>query len=223
MPPDRFIPMTEETGVIHPLTAWALDSALDQLCKWLAAGIDISVALNVSPRIIEDHSLEEMVAQALASSKVDPRRLTLEITEGVAMAAAAAKALHTLNEMGVRLSLDDFGTGYSSLLYLMRLPVHEIKIDRSFVAGLGTDPDSGAIVRSAVGLGHNLGLRVVAEGLQDRLAEAVLTEAGCDAAQGFLFGRPVPEAEMTAQLMINPGSKGAAIESAASGAAPASS
>ena len=162
-----------------------------------------------------------MVAQALASSKVDPRRLTLEITEGVAMAAAAAKALHTLNEMGVRLSLDDFGTGYSSLLYLMRLPVHEIKIDRSFVAGLGTDPDSGAIVRSAVGLGHNLGLRVVAEGLQDRLAEGVLVEAGCDAAQGFLYGRPVPEAEMTAQLMTNPGSKGPAIESDAREAAPA--
>ena len=215
MPPDRFIPMTEETGVIHPLTAWALDSALNQLCKWLAAGIDVSVALNVSPRIIEDHSLEEMVAQALASTKVDPRRLTLEITEGVAMAAAAAKALHTLNEMGVRLSLDDFGTGYSSLLYLMRLPVHEIKIDRSFVAGLGTDSDSGAIVRSAVGLGHNLGLRVVAEGLQDRLAEAVLIEAGCDAAQGFLFGRPVTDAEMTTQLMTNPGSKGIPIEPAA--------
>jgi len=215
MPPDRFIPMTEETGVIHPLTAWALDSALNQLCKWLAAGIDVSVALNVSPRIIEDHSLEEMVAQALEATKVDPWRLTLEITEGVAMAAAAAKALHTLNEMGVRLSLDDFGTGYSSLLYLMRLPVHEIKIDRSFVAGLGTDTDSGAIVRSAVGLGHNLGLRVVAEGLQDRMAEAVLIEAGCDAAQGFLFGRPVTDGEMTAQLMTNPGSKGAAIEPAA--------
>jgi len=215
MPPDRFIPMTEETGVIHPLTAWALDSALGQLCKWLAAGIDVSVALNVSPRIIEDHSLEEMVAQALAATRVDPSRLTLEITEGVAMAAAAAKALHTLNEMGVRLSLDDFGTGYSSLLYLMRLPVHEIKIDRSFVAGLGTDPDSGAIVRSAVGLGHNLGLRVVAEGLQDRMAEAVLIEAGCDAAQGFLFGRPGTEADITTQLMTNPGSKGAAIPSAA--------
>jgi len=212
MPPDRFIPMTEETGVIHPLTAWALDSALNQLCKWLAAGIDVSVALNVSPRIIEDHSLEEMVAQALEATKVEPRRLTLEITEGVAMAAAAAKALHTLNDMGVRLSLDDFGTGYSSLLYLMRLPVHEIKIDRSFIAGLGTEPDSGAIVRSAVGLGHNLGLRVVAEGLQDRLAEAVLIEAGCDAAQGFLFGRPVTDAEMTTQLMTNPGSKTATAE-----------
>src|SRR5439155_493367 len=118
--------------------------------------LHVSVSLNVSPRNIADHSLEEMVARALGNFKVDPSRLTLEITEGVAMAAAAAKALHRLHEIGVRLSLDDFGTGYSSLLYLMRLPVNEIKIDRSFVAALASDPDSGAIVRSAVGLGHNL-------------------------------------------------------------------
>jgi len=205
MPPDRFIPMAEETGIIHPLTAWVIDSALDQLTKWLADGLDVSVSLNVSPRNIEDHSLEEMVARALGTFKVEPQRLTLEITEGVAMAAAAAKALHRLNEMGVRLALDDFGTGYSSLLYLMRLPVNEIKIDRSFVSALASDPDSGAIVRSAVGLGHNLGLRVVAEGLQDRAAEAVLVEAGCDAAQGFLVGRPAPEREITTLLMAHSG------------------
>jgi diguanylate cyclase (GGDEF)-like protein/PAS domain S-box-containing protein len=205
MPPDRFIPMAEETGIIHPLTAWVLDSALAQLTKWLEEGLDVSISLNVSPRNIEDHSLEEMVARALGTFKVEPQRLTLEITEGVAMAAAAAKALHRLNEMGVRLALDDFGTGYSSLLYLMRLPVNEIKIDRSFVSALATDPDSGAIVRSAVGLGHNLGLRVVAEGLQDRAAEAVLVEAGCDAAQGFLVGRPCPEKEMTALLLAHSG------------------
>jgi diguanylate cyclase (GGDEF)-like protein/PAS domain S-box-containing protein len=205
MPPDRFISMAEETGIIHPLTAWVIDSALAQLTKWLADGLDVSVSLNVSPRNIEDHSLEEMVARALGTFKVEPQRLTLEITEGVAMAAAAGKALHRLNEMGVRLSLDDFGTGYSSLLYLMRLPVNEIKIDRSFVSALASDPDSGAIVRSAVGLGHNLGLRVVAEGLQDRAAEAVLVEAGCDAAQGFLVGRPVPEHEITDLLMAHSG------------------
>jgi EAL domain-containing protein (putative c-di-GMP-specific phosphodiesterase class I) len=116
------------------------------------------------------------------------------------MAAAAGKALHRLRELGVRLALDDFGTGYSSLLYLMRLPVNEIKIDQSFVSGLASDPDSAAIVRSAVGLGHNLGLRVVAEGLQDRAAEAVLIEAGCDAAQGFLVGRPAAEPEISALL-----------------------
>ena len=200
MPPDRFIPMAEETGIIHPLTAWVIDSALAQLCKWLEEGIDVTVSINVSPRNIEDHSLEEMVARALGSFKVEPSRLTLEITEGVAMAAAAAKALHRLHEIGVRIALDDFGTGYSSLLYLMRLPVNEIKIDRSFVSGLASDPDSGAIVRSAVGLGHNLGLRVVAEGLQDRQAEAVLIEAGCDAAQGFLVGRPVEADEIIATL-----------------------
>ena len=205
MPPDRFIPMAEETGIIHPLTAWVIDSALEQLCKWLADGLDVAVSLNVSPRNIEDHSLEEMVARALGNFKVEPNRLTLEITEGVAMAAAAAKALHRLHEIGVRLALDDFGTGYSSLLYLMRLPVNEIKIDRSFVSALATDPDSGAIVRSAVGLGHNLGLRVVAEGLQDRMAEAVLVEAGCDAAQGFLVGRPVEASEITALLATQTG------------------
>ena len=205
MPPDRFIPMAEETGIIHPLTAWVIDSALEQLCKWLAEGIDVSVSINVSPRNIEDHSLEEMVARALGNFKVEPARLTLEITEGVAMAAAAAKALHRLHEIGVRIALDDFGTGYSSLLYLMRLPVHEIKIDRSFVSALASDPDSGAIVRSAVGLGHNLGLRVVAEGLQDRMAETILVEAGCDAAQGFLVGRPVEAAEITALLRQHAG------------------
>jgi EAL domain-containing protein (putative c-di-GMP-specific phosphodiesterase class I) len=113
--------------------------------------------------------------------------------------------MHRLHEIGVRLSLDDFGTGYSSLLYLMRLPVNEIKIDRSFVSALASDPDSVAIVRSAVGLGHNLGLRVVAEGLQDRLAQTVLVEAGCDAAQGFFLGRPVGESEMTALLRQQPG------------------
>jgi diguanylate cyclase (GGDEF)-like protein/PAS domain S-box-containing protein len=216
MPPDRFIPMAEETGIIHPLTAWVIDSALEQLCKWLAEGMDVSVSINVSPRNIEDHSLEEMVARALGNFKVEPSRLTLEITEGVAMAAAAAKALHRLHEIGVRIALDDFGTGYSSLLYLMRLPVHEIKIDRSFVSALASDPDSGAIVRSAVGLGHNLGLRVVAEGLQDRMAETILLEAGCDAAQGFLVGRPVEEAEITVLLrqqagLAEPGADTAAL------------
>jgi EAL domain-containing protein (putative c-di-GMP-specific phosphodiesterase class I) len=219
MPPDRFLPMAEEMGIIHPLTAWVLDNALGQLARWLAAGIDVSMSVNVSPRCIEDHSLEEMVARALEASKVDPQRLTLEITEGVAMAAAAAKSLARLSELGVRLSLDDFGTGYSSLLYLMRLPVDEIKIDRSFVSGLATDPDSGAIVRSAVGLGHNLGLRVVAEGLQDRAAETILVEAGCDAAQGFLIGRPMDESEITALLTrgsgFTPGLDGASGEGAA--------
>jgi diguanylate cyclase (GGDEF)-like protein/PAS domain S-box-containing protein len=205
LPPDRFIPMAEEMGIIHPLTAWVLDAALGQLGTWLAAGLDVCVAVNVSPRAIEDHSMEEMVARALATANTDPQRLTLEVTEGVAMAAAAGKALHRLRELGVRLALDDFGTGYSSLLYLMRLPVNEIKIDRSFVAGLASDPDSAAIVRSAVGLGHNLRLRVVADGLQDREAEAILVGAACDAAQGPLIGKPAHASEITGVLTAQAG------------------
>jgi len=200
LPPDRFIPMAEETNMIRPVTGWVLDAALAQLCKWLASGLDLSVAVNVSARCLEDHSIVEDVGKALATSKAEPQRLTLEISETIAMSAAAGKAMQRLAEMGVRLSLDDFGTGYSSLVYLNRLPIHEIKVDKSFVKTLPSDPDASAIVRSAIGLGHNLGLRVIAEGVEEADAEAMLLEAGCDAVQGYLIGRPVPEEEMTALL-----------------------
>src|SRR5439155_1396107 len=173
LPPDRFISLAEETNVIRPLTSWVLDTALAQLARWVASGEDVSVAVNVSPRCLDDPSIVEDVTRALATSRVEPRRLTLEVSEGAAMSAPAAKALERLAEMGVRLSLDDFGTGYSSLVYLKRLPIHEIKIDRSFVKTLPGDPDAAAIVRAAVGLGHSLGLRVIAEGVEDRDAEAM--------------------------------------------------
>ena len=156
--------------------------------------------MNVSPRSLDDHSIVEDVTRALATSRVEPRRLTLEVSEGAAMSAPAAKALERLAELGVQLSLDDFGTGYSSLIYLKRLPIHEIKVDRSFVKTLPGDPDAAAIVKAAVGLGHSLGLRVIAEGVEDRDAEGMLIEAGVDAAQGFFIGRPAPEEEMTALL-----------------------
>ncbi|HEV2216054.1 MAG TPA: PAS domain S-box protein [Candidatus Dormibacteraeota bacterium] len=200
LPPDRFIALAEETNVIRPLTSWVLDTALAQLSRWVASGQDVSVAVNVSPRCLDDHSIVEDVTRALATSNVEARRLTLEVSEGAAMSAPAAKALERLAELGVRLSLDDFGTGYSSLIYLKRLPVHEIKVDRSFVKTLPGDPDATAIVRAAVGLGHSLGLRVIAEGVEDRDAEAMLIEAGVDAAQGFFICRPAPEAEVTALL-----------------------
>jgi diguanylate cyclase (GGDEF)-like protein/PAS domain S-box-containing protein len=200
LPPDRFIGIAEETNMIRPLTGWVLDTALAQLCKWLAAGFDLSVAVNVSAKCLEDHSIVEDTSRALAASKAEPSRLTLEISETVAMSAATGKAMQRLAEIGVRLSLDDFGTGYSSLVYLKRLPIHEIKVDKSFVKTLPSDPDAAAIVRSAIGLGHNLGLRVIAEGVEEADAEAMLLESGCDAIQGYLVGRPVPEAEMTALL-----------------------
>ena len=205
LPPDRFISIAEETNMIRPLTGWVLDTALAQLCKWLADGIDISVAVNVSPRVLEDHSIVEDAGRALATSNAEPRRLTLEISESVAMSAGAGKAMQRLAEMGVRLSLDDFGTGYSSLVYLKRLPIHEIKIDKSFVRSLPADPDASAIVRSAIGLGHNLGLRVIGEGVEEADAESMLLDAGCDAVQGFLLGRPVPGEEMTQLLTAGRG------------------
>jgi len=200
LPPDRFIALAEDTNVIRPLTSWVLDTALAQLSRWVASGQDVSVAVNVSPRCLDDHSIVEDVTRALATSGVEPRRLTLEVSESAAMSAPAAKAMERLAELGVRLSLDDFGTGYSSLVYLKRLPIHEIKVDRSFVKTLPGDPDATAIVKAAVGLGHSLGLMVIAEGVEDRDAEGMLIEAGVDAAQGFFIGRPAPEGEMTSLL-----------------------
>jgi len=177
-----------------------LDNALLQLAAWQAMGIDVMVSVNVSSKTLEDHSIVEDVSKALSTTRVDPKHLMLEISEAAAMAAPAAKTMERLAEMGVRLALDDFGTGYSSLVYLKRLPVHELKIDRSFIKTLPGDPDAAAIVRAAAGLGHSLGLRVIAEGVEDRDAEVMLVEAGVDAAQGFFIGRPAPEAEMTALL-----------------------
>src|SRR5712691_4475497 len=200
LPPDRFIALAEDMNVIRPLTSWVLDTALAQLSRWVASGQDVSVAVNVSPRCLDDHSIVEDVTRALATSGVEPRRLTLEVSESAAMSAPAAKAMERLAELGVRLSLDDFGTGYSSLVYLKRLPIHEIKVDRSFVKTLPGDPDAAAIVKAAVGLGHSLGLMVIAEGVEDRDAEGMLIEAGVDAAQGFFIGRPAPEGEMTSLL-----------------------
>src|SRR5205823_2941842 len=194
---------------------WVLDTALASLSRWARSGIELSVAVNVSSRLLEDRSIEEIVGKALASSRAEPGRLTLEITEGIATSGAAGKAMQRLAEMGVRLSLDDFGTGYSSLVFLKRLPVRELKIDRSFIKQLPGDPDSVAIVRTAIGVGHNLGLRVIGEGVEDRDAEALLVEAGCDAVQGFLIGHPVPEQDMTDLL-----ESGREVEGASSGPPP---
>src|SRR5260370_734407 len=133
--------MTEETGIIHPLTAGVIDSALAQLCRWLEEGIDVGVSLNVSPRNIEDHSLEEMVARALGNFKVDPSRLTLEITEGVAMAAAAAEALQRLHEIGVRPAPDASPPAHSSLPDLLKPPLTAVHIDRPRAPSPRTDAD----------------------------------------------------------------------------------
>ena len=194
VPPDDFIPIAEHTGVIVPLTTYVLRTALEQSAAWAALGHELELAVNVSPRALLSPDFVEGVAAVLAETGVPASRLTLEVTESSVMTdpARAIAVLHRLHDLGVHLSVDDFGTGYSSLAYLQRLPVHEVKIDKSFVRDLAVAAGDGAIVRAIVDLGHNLGLTVVAEGVEDGRSLALLREMGCDTAQGYLVSRPLP-------------------------------
>ena len=201
MPAD-FVPLAEHTGLIRELTLWVLEHALDQCRRWRDAGLDLQIAVNLSAANLADPRLPNDVARLLVASGVPPSALALEITESVAMTdpARAREVLAVLRSMRIALSVDDYGTGHSSLAYLGRLPVTELKIDRAFVTGLATDVTSAAIVRSTVELAHNLGLTVVAEGVEDEQALAVLRVQGCDLAQGFHLSRPLPGDEATAWM-----------------------
>jgi EAL domain-containing protein (putative c-di-GMP-specific phosphodiesterase class I) len=194
VPPDDFIPIAEHTGLIVPLTSLVLRTALEECARWTGLGHELDVAVNVSPRALLSPAFVDEVARVLRETGVPADRLTLEVTESSVMSdpARAIAVLHALHGLGVRLSVDDFGTGYSSLAYLQRLPVQEVKIDKSFVRDLAVAAGDGAIVRAIVDLGHTLGLRVVAEGVEDARSLAVLREIGCDTAQGYLVSRPMP-------------------------------
>jgi EAL domain-containing protein (putative c-di-GMP-specific phosphodiesterase class I) len=185
-----------------PLTHRVLQDAVAQAAAWRDAGLDLSVAVNLSPDTLLDEELPSTVERLLAESALGADRLELEITESSLMrdALRAAKVLEGLREAGVRVSIDDFGTGYSSLAWLKRLPVHEIKIDRSFVIDLVDDPSDAAIVHSTVRLGQTLGLTVVAEGVETEAALQRLREYGCDVAQGYFISRPLPAADLTGWL-----------------------
>jgi diguanylate cyclase (GGDEF)-like protein len=195
--PDQFIPIAETTALIHPLTTEVLRLALIQARRWVKAARPVPVAVNISARSLLDATFPGQVQTLLDTYGVDPRLLILELTETSIMTdrELAVAVLQELDAMGVSLSIDDFGTGYSSLAYLKSLPVQELKIDRSFVAGVCDDPDSAVIVRSAIELGHNLGLRVVAEGVEDGATQLALTDMGCDLLQGYHVCRPVPAAD----------------------------
>jgi diguanylate cyclase (GGDEF)-like protein len=204
--PDEFIPLAEHTGLITPLTVHVLTAALAQCRAWSDAGIPLDVAVNLSPRNLAEAELPELVARLLAEAGVGPDRLKLEITESSIMAdpLRARDVLTRLDAMGVGLAIDDFGTGYSSLSYLSELPVNEIKIDRSFVRNMQTSSGDAFIVRATIDLGRNLGLVVVAEGVEDEEMWARLGELGCDTAQGYFLSRPVPAAELGAWLRAHP-------------------
>jgi diguanylate cyclase len=206
IPPGDFIPMAERTGLIGPLTHYVLDAALQQCRDWRRAGHELSVAVNVSARRLLDLDFPDEVAATLATWEVPARLLVVEITESTIMAdpTHAIQILGRLNEMGVQLSIDDFGTGYSSMAYLKTLPVHELKVDRSFVAQMTSDSRDAVIVHSTIDLGRNLGLRVVAEGVEDSLILQHLDLLGCHAVQGFHISRPVPADELLSWIEQQP-------------------
>jgi diguanylate cyclase (GGDEF)-like protein/PAS domain S-box-containing protein len=199
--PSSFISEVERTYLIQPVTRWVLDGALCQQATWLEEGFDLAMSVNISARSLRNgEELVQAVAESIARWGTRRERLTLELTEGAIIETSAPAVLGQLHDMGVRLSIDDYGTGYSSLAYLQRLPMDEVKIDRSFVTTLATVADDAIIVRSTIELGHKLGLTVVAEGVEDEAVASSLVEYGCDLAQGYLFGRPVPAQQLTTRL-----------------------
>jgi diguanylate cyclase (GGDEF)-like protein/PAS domain S-box-containing protein len=202
VPPDQFIPLAEQTGLICPLFLWVLNDALRQCSLWQREGIELHVAVNLSMRNLQDPRLPDTLVNFLSRWNLEPTWVELEITES-ALAADPERAMKILTRfsvMGMRIAIDDFGTGYSSLAYLKRLPVDEIKIDKSFVLGMATDENDATIVRSTIDLGHNLGLKVVAEGIEDQATWNLLAAWGCDLAQGYFLSHPLPATDFVAWL-----------------------
>ncbi|GAA3931383.1 cyclic Di-GMP phosphodiesterase RmdB [Streptomyces gulbargensis] len=203
VPPDEFIAIAESSGLMPHLTEYVLETALAQVARWRAQGLHVPVAVNVSPRDVHTPGFAGAVAARLARHGVPAGALQLEITEHVLLEdpQKAADTLNGLTGHGVKMSLDDFGTGYSSLVHLRRLPVSELKIDRSFVARLAVDTEDAEIVRCTVDLAHSLGLLVVAEGVEDDETWERLRDLGCDAVQGWLVAAAMPPGETTAWLL----------------------
>ncbi|WP_246262358.1 putative bifunctional diguanylate cyclase/phosphodiesterase [Aromatoleum evansii] len=194
VPPDQFIPFAEQTGSIREITQWVTDRAFEQCARWRSAGLAIDVSINLSARDLLGHELPQRFGELLARHGAAPQWFLLEITES-AIVDDPVRALETvtrLHEMGFRMSIDDFGTGYSSLSQLKRLPVAELKIDKSFVMDMASDPDDMTIVRSVIDLAHNMGLSVVAEGVETEEVRGLLYKMGCDYLQGYHICRPLP-------------------------------
>ena len=203
VPPGEFIPLAEESGLIRPLSEWAIREAARQARVWLDAfGFADSIAVNLPSRMFDRGDLVEMIHEAVVSNGVPHHSLVLEITENSLMKdlQSVIPSLHRLNEIGVEISIDDFGTGYSSLAYLTTLPISELKIDRGFIRDLGMTPQSSAVVTAIIALARSLGLRVVAEGVENLRQMEVLHRLGCGVMQGFLFSKPKPADEIQAWL-----------------------
>jgi predicted signal transduction protein with EAL and GGDEF domain/CheY-like chemotaxis protein len=210
VPPGDFIPLAEATGLINQMSLWAIAEAARQAKIWEQKfGFDASIAVNLPSRLFEQSDLVDKIEAILAEQGVSPRSIELEITETGLMKdlQGVVPSLHKLNQLGTEISIDDFGTGYSSLAYLTTLPISELKIDRSFVRDLGDTPQSSAVVSAIIALARALGLRVIAEGVENVAQMEVLHSLGCHICQGFLFARPMPAAQVEqwlADTLINP-------------------
>ena len=201
--PVEFIPVAEESGLINRLGDWVIKEGCRQLKEWLAQGLMVPrVSINVSSLQFRQLNFTQMIQDVLTEAKVDTRYLCIELTESAIMDSALENIskLNRLKEIGVELSIDDFGTGYSSLSYLKRFPLDELKIDRSFLVEVDTDPHNAAIAIAIIGLAQNLGLRVVAEGVETLEQLNFLREQNCDDCQGYLFGKPMPANEFGSLL-----------------------
>jgi diguanylate cyclase (GGDEF)-like protein len=200
--PAAFLPFAEQTGFIRWITRWTLDHAIAQGAEWHRAGKPLSLAVNISAEDLGDARFDSRVAALLTRHQLPPCLLTLELTESglIEDPKRALGVLDAIAALGVKLSIDDFGTGYSSLSHLARMPVHEVKIDRSFVQNLESDPEFATVVRSAIDMGHGLGLQVVAEGIETENAAQRLREFRCDIAQGYLYAKPMPREALEAWL-----------------------
>ena len=205
MKPAQFIPLAEETGMLEPISEFVLQEALRQICRWRQTRPEMTVSVNLSARQLEDPGLASALARAIETTGASPSALCLEISEQAVAhnPEASIRALRGLKAIGVRLAIDDYGTGSCTLASLRRLPVDTIKIHESFVDSLGTDPGEATVVGAVVELGHALGMRVVAEGVETDLQLAQLKQLGCDGAQGFLFSPAVPQDE--AEVLLTAG------------------
>jgi diguanylate cyclase (GGDEF)-like protein len=206
IPPDEFIGAAERTGVIHPLTEWVIQAAMRQCAAWREIGLKLPISVNLSARNLLDPKLPDRIKTLIREHGIAPEGLAIEITESTIMTdtARAEEILLKLHDIGIKISIDDFGVGYSSLSYLRRLPVDRLKVDRSFVMNMTENASDAMIVRSTIELAHNLGLEVVAEGVETEAQYDRLVEWGCDAAQGYFMSRPLPADALTKWLHLPP-------------------